>query len=454
MLDRLRAAAGDARADLRPRPSSTAAGTLGGMIGNNACGNHSVRVRAAPGTPSSPWTCCWPTAPGRGRTTRACAPPTRADADAGAALADLLRGSSRRTGPIRTGLGRIARQVSGYQLQHLLPEHGFDVARALVGTEGTCAVVLGRRCGWCPPRRAALLVARLRGHRGGRRRRARDPRLVARCRARASTRRRGDLPPARRGPAPSCPTERRGCSSSSAATDAARRRPPRGRLRPRCARGRCRLPRGHRPTPARSAVADPRGRGGPGAAAGSRRSSTAAWPGWEDAAVAPASSASYLRDFRRTDDAARLRRRALRALRRGLHARADRLRPRHRGRASRCTAGSCEEAADLVSAHGGSLSGEHGDGRARSELLAACTARRCMAAFAAFKRAFDPGSVLNPGVIVDAAHRSTRICGSDRPRPARRGRPLFSYPARPRRLRRRRAPLRRRRASAARTPAA
>ena len=44
---------------------------------------------------------------------------------------------------IRTELGRFGRQVSGYSLEHLLPERGFDVARALVGSEGTLALVLG-----------------------------------------------------------------------------------------------------------------------------------------------------------------------------------------------------------------------------------------------------------------------------------------------------------------------
>src|SRR3712207_2074289 len=52
----------------------------------------------------------------------------------------LVEGS---LGPIRTELGRFGRQVSGYSLEHLLPERGFDVARALVGSEGTLAVVLG-----------------------------------------------------------------------------------------------------------------------------------------------------------------------------------------------------------------------------------------------------------------------------------------------------------------------
>ena len=46
-------------------------------------------------------------------------------------------------GTIRTEFGRFGRQVSGYSLEHLLPENGFDVARFLAGTEGTLAVITG-----------------------------------------------------------------------------------------------------------------------------------------------------------------------------------------------------------------------------------------------------------------------------------------------------------------------
>ncbi|WP_174575708.1 FAD-binding and (Fe-S)-binding domain-containing protein, partial [Nocardia miyunensis] len=58
------------------------------------------------------------------------------------------------------------------------------------------------------------------------------------------------------------------------------------------------------------------------------------------------------------------------------------------------------DAADQVVDHGGSLSGEHGDGRARSELLSRMYSPAALAVFAGFKALFDPDDVLNPGVLV------------------------------------------------------
>lgn len=60
-----------------------------------------------------------------------------------------------------------------------------------------------------------------------------------------------------------------------------------------------------------------------------------------------------------------------------------------------------EGMAELVASHDGSLSGEHGDGRARSELLGRMYRPETVAAFAALKARLDPGGILNPGVIVD-----------------------------------------------------
>src|SRR5204862_2994043 len=63
-------------------------------------------------------------------------------------------------GPIRTGYPRIPRRVSGYNLDELLPEKGFHVARALVGSEGTCVTVLkaGLRLVHSPPERVLVVM--------------------------------------------------------------------------------------------------------------------------------------------------------------------------------------------------------------------------------------------------------------------------------------------------------
>ena len=122
-----------ARPGLRfgPDPSTHNRCTVGGMIGNNACGSRALGygrtwdnvvaldVVTVAGSGSG-----WPTAAGAG------------------VLEDLhVRGELALS--LRTEFGRFARQVSGYALEHLLPERGLDVSRALVGSEGTLARHLG-----------------------------------------------------------------------------------------------------------------------------------------------------------------------------------------------------------------------------------------------------------------------------------------------------------------------
>src|SRR5207247_2634603 len=73
------------------------------------------------------------------------------------------------------------------------------------------------------------------------------------------------------------------------------------------------------------------------------------------------------------------------------------------------------DAAKLVVRHGGTLSGEHGDGRARSELLTVMYSERMIAAFGEVKRAFDPANLLNPGVLVDPAPLDRDLAMTDPP---------------------------------------
>ena len=72
--------------------------------------------------------------------------------------------------------------------------------------------------------------------------------------------------------------------------------------------------------------------------------------------------------------------------------------------------------AALVAAHGGSMSGEHGDGRARGELLPRCTPPRRSRCSPRSSALFDPAGLLNPGVLVDP-RRSTPTCGGPLARP-------------------------------------
>lgn len=144
-----------------PDPSSKSRATIGGMLGNDACGNHSVRwgrtsshvvevevllsdgthLRVADGV-------------------TAVDPDDAAAARRAAELEAELRALARENLAIlRTELGRIGRQVSGFHLDELLPERGFDVARALVGSEGTCAVVVTATVRLVePPAATSLLV--------------------------------------------------------------------------------------------------------------------------------------------------------------------------------------------------------------------------------------------------------------------------------------------------------
>src|SRR5699024_4491903 len=124
--------------------------------------------------------------------------------------------------------------------------------------------------------------------------------------------------------------------------------------------------------------------------------------GWEDAAVPPARLGDYLRDFD-----ALLTAHQLHGLPYGhfgdgcVHVRIDFPLDREGGRTAYRQF--ITEAAELVASHGGSMSGEHGDGRARGELLPAMYSDSQLALFGRVKAIFDPDNRLNPGVLVDPA---------------------------------------------------
>jgi len=112
-----------------PDPSTQNRCTIGGMIGNNACGPHAVAYGRTVDNVAS-----LEVIDGRGRSFTA--------ASSLAVVPGLEEFARANLALIRTEFGRFSRQVSGYSLEHLLPENGTNLARFLVGSEGTLATVV------------------------------------------------------------------------------------------------------------------------------------------------------------------------------------------------------------------------------------------------------------------------------------------------------------------------
>ena len=150
ICDELRDAAEEHGLTFGPDPATHDHATLGGMIGNNSCGTHSVlSALYGPGPRTSDNIDELDIITYDGLRMRV--GPTSEDdlrriiADGGRRAeiyAGLKRIADTYGDAIRTGLPDIPRRVSGYNIDELLPEKGFNVARALVGSEGTCALVL------------------------------------------------------------------------------------------------------------------------------------------------------------------------------------------------------------------------------------------------------------------------------------------------------------------------
>ncbi|MBV9847978.1 MAG: 4Fe-4S dicluster domain-containing protein, partial [Kutzneria sp.] len=153
---------------------------------------------------------------------------------------------------------------------------------------------------------------------------------------------------------------------------------------------------------------------------------TEAWPGWEDAAVPPERLGGYLRGFDSLMKRHRHRGVVYGHFGEGcVHVRIDF--DLFSGQGVARFRDFVTEAADLVLAHGGSLSGEHGDGRARAELLTRMYGDQGVGAFGEFKSIWDPDGRMNPGVIVrpdriDENLRLLSVVREGKPRTA------FSYP--------------------------
>jgi FAD/FMN-containing dehydrogenase len=166
-LDLLRREAASHGLTFGPDPATHDRNTLGGMVGNDSCGVHSVLAEfygPGPRTSDSVRELEVLTYGGLrlrvGETPAAALPDEiRRPGPRGALYRRLAGLRDRYEGEIRARFPQIPRRVSGYALDRLLPEHGFHVARALVGTEGTCVVVLEAVLDLIPTRDARVLVA-------------------------------------------------------------------------------------------------------------------------------------------------------------------------------------------------------------------------------------------------------------------------------------------------------
>ncbi|MEV5549538.1 FAD-binding and (Fe-S)-binding domain-containing protein [Streptomyces sp. NPDC052309] len=391
VLDRLQEAAAPHGLRFGPDPSTHSRCTLGGMIGNNSCGSHSVAWGT---TADSVRELTVLTA--RGRRLRL----GQGWAGAPDGLRELAEGELVR---LRTGFPELPRRISGYALDALLPEKGADVARSFCGSEGTLGVLTEAvvRLVEAPRARALAVLAYA------------DESAAAEAAA---------------GLLPLGPLTVEGMAADLVPATAGLPRGGAWLFVETGGRTEAEA-RARAETIVRAAdvvdsrvVTDPAGqralwriREDASGTATRMPDGSEAWPGWEDCAVPPARLGAYLRDFRGL-----LASHGLRGTPYGhfgdgcIHVRIDfdLLTQAGVARFRRFS----EELAELVVAHGGSLSGEHGDGQARAELLPRMYGPETVALFERAKAVWDPDDLLNPGMLVRPAPLDANLRFSVLPR--------------------------------------
>lgn len=385
-----------------PDPSTHNRCTIGGMIGNNSCGTHSLlggktvdnieelRILLYDGTILT----VGATSDGELENV------IKKGGRAGEIYANLKSIRDNNADLIRARFPKIPRRVSGYNLDELLPENGFNVAHALVGTEGTCAIVLEAKLKLIPspPFRSLIALAYpdaflaadhvpdilpfqpigLEGFEGS---------IVDGLRKKGAPNL--DLLPEGRG----FLLVEFGADNPHDAKNQAQKLIER-------------LQQSANP-PALRLFTDKEARlvwqireSGPRAAAFAP-GAVAEWEGWDDAAVAPEKLGAYLRDIRNLMNEYGYRGAFYGHFGHGcIHMRVSFDLQSESG--IREYNEFVNRAADLVVSYGGSLSGEHGDGQSRGALLSKMFGPELIDAFRDFKLTWDPGNKMNPHKVVDA----------------------------------------------------
>ena len=403
VLDQLRNAAEKHHLTFAPDPATHDRCTIGGMIGNNSCGVHSVMAGKTDDNVEQLDIVTYDGARMKVSSTssedlqRITAQPGRQSE----IYAALNRISHQYAELIRQRFPNIPRRVSGYNLNYLLPENGFHVARALVGSEGTCVTVLEATCRLVesPPERVLLVIAYpdvyqcadhvpeimehkpigLEGF---------DDLLVNYTRKKGINSEGLVLLPEGNGwllVEFGAATRQEAEAQAQGLIDALSRakNPPNVRLCTGAQMKRIWEVRESSLGVTSHVPGEPMN-----------------WEGWEDAAVAPEKLGGYLRDLRIMMGAFGYKGSLYGHFGHGcVHTRLN--------FDLKSKAGITkfrkfvEEAADLVISYGGSLSGEHGDGQSRAELWPKMFGPDLMQAFRKFKSIWDPAGKMNPGKLID-----------------------------------------------------
>ncbi|HEX5055674.1 MAG TPA: FAD-linked oxidase C-terminal domain-containing protein [Gammaproteobacteria bacterium] len=405
VLDRLRERAEEHHLTFAPDPSTHSHNTLGGMIGNNSCGVHSIMGGR---TSENVIELDVLTYDGLRMTV---GPTSEAELEgiinAGGRRGEIYAGlralRDRYARLIRERMPNIPRRVSGFSLDELFDENGFNVARALVGTEGACVIVLRAKLRLVdsPPARALAVlgypdvfvacdhVPAVMSHQ--------PTALEGMDRALADDIRKSHLHESELSMLPAgdgwLVVEFGGATAEEACARAERavrelQDHDKGISGAVVYKNRADVKKiWEVRKSALGVTAHPSGR-------------LPTWSGWEDAAVPPARLGEYLRQFRKLLDRYGYQGDLYGHFGQGcvhvsisfdLDSEAGIARYRKFAR----------EAASLVVACGGSLSGEHGDGQSRGELMNIMYGEDMIEAFRKFKSLWDPDWKMNPGKVVD-----------------------------------------------------